>query len=100
MDLQRAAMAVSGLALYTTRRGDGLVTVSGDVVARARETLDVLGERVSVGAWSCCPCGEPHDQARTNRGLFAALDRDRLMLPAPSPSSRGPPGGRPSLPST
>jgi hypothetical protein len=84
LDLRQAAEAVTGLglAIHDSPPGEQLVTVSAEIVAWTRATLEVFRDQLRAGAWSSCPCGEQHAQPDTDTAVLTAVGRDLLYLPA------------------
>src|SRR6266702_5432364 len=83
MDLRQAAEAVTGLglAVHECPPGDQLVTVSADIVAWTRATLEVFRDQLRAGTWTSCPCGEQHGQDTIDAGVLDAVSKDLLYLP-------------------
>ncbi len=84
MDLRQAAEAVTGLglAVHECAPGDQLVTVSADIVAWTRATLEVFRDQLRAGKWTSCPCGEQHGQDAIDTRVLDAVSKDLLYLPA------------------
>ena len=84
MDLRQAAEAVTGLglAVHECPPGEQLVTVSADIVAWTRATLEVFRDQLRAGNWTSCPCGEQHGQDAVDAGVLDAVSKDLLYLPA------------------
>ncbi len=84
MDLRQAAEAVTGLglAVHECPPGDQLVTVSADIVAWTRATLEVFRDQLRAGTWTSCPCGEQHGQDTIDAGVLDGVSKDLLYLPA------------------
>lgn len=80
---KEASEAVSGLGLALTTRSDinSTVTVGGDILAWTRDALAAFGDNLQQRRWSSCPCGEDHNQDKTDAAVLRAVREDLLPLP-------------------
>lgn len=83
LDAKQAAEAVSGLglAINQCRASEQVITVDAEIVEHTRATLETFRDLLRSRAWSSCPCGERHGQAKTDAQVLKAVQRDLLLLP-------------------
>ena len=82
-DLRQAAEAIQelGQASDDTADGQTYVQVLAHVVAAARDILQLLHDRIRVGDWTCCPCGEEHGQRQIDGETLEVVRTALLSLP-------------------
>jgi hypothetical protein len=80
--LARASQAVSGLglALEACPKDAPMVSIGGDVVVWARESLTVFGENLRRGRWTSCPCGDRCEPEEMAAALLRAVQKDLQLL--------------------
>ncbi len=57
-----------------------MVRVPAPILAQARETLEVLVDRLRRRVWSTCPCGQEHGQRALGRQVLDAAAGDLDLL--------------------
>ncbi len=79
---QDACEAVSGLglALEATPADAAIVSIGGDVVVWARESLTAFGDNLRQGRWTTCPCGDRHEHEQMDAALLRAVQKDLQFL--------------------
>jgi hypothetical protein len=77
-----ASQAVSGLglALQACPADEATVSIGGDVVVWARESLTAFGDNLRRRRWTSCPCGDRHEHEEMDSALLQAVQRDLRLL--------------------